>query len=373
MIPSLVFALACAPKPEPVRRAVTLEPSAPASVAAPAVPEAEPPPEHQGQRQVRGPGLIRPPVERWRVSLGGPITEPAAVHDGALWVVAADQVARVEADGTVRFQSDVDAVGAVALTPEGVVVGARDGALLALSPSTGKPTLAWPGTARPRGSAVLLDQQVGWLTSDGALRLSGGKVHAVALTAAGGPSSDGRRAWFQSMDGELWAVDADGPAWRVRVPGPGLGRPVVDEDHVYAAWDRYQGEPGGVQAVDRETGTRRWILPTSSPPAAGLALGRLLLVPTAAGAVLAVEPDSGQIAWEAVLGSDEPTTAPLVAGSSAWIGDAGGRLYRLDLDDGGVAWSFDLGAAVTGDPVLLGSLLVVGLASGDLVALEARP
>ncbi len=367
----LVTTAGCVKRPE-VRRSVDVAPPTPQIgpvVVSGLQQDVVDHPVHWRRRLTEGNGVIAPPREAWRVQLGGPVTAALANGGTQVYAVAAGSVAALQSDGQVRWSAAVDAVGGVTETDDGPVVGARDGALLALSSSTGQVSLAWSGSGRPRGSAVPLGAGHAWLSASGSLHLTGGASFSPAVSATGELSSDGRNAYFQTLDGELWSVTDKGPRFKAPVDGPGVGAPVVGDGRVYAAWDALRGKPGGVQAVDTATGRRLWFVSTPAPPSAGMALGRMLLVPLTDGSLLALDPESGATLWDTRLGPDELTCAPLIAGNSAWVGDAGGRFFRLDLDDGGVAWTVELGSPVTGDPVLAWGRLVVGLASGAVVAL----
>lgn len=373
---SLLLAPACAPKVTPERRALQAPPpvstAAPAPIASTPAPQAHPWPLHR--RVAEGPGVLVRPTVRWRTRLGGPVTLPLTVGDTGVWAVTAGVVSLLSATGTVEVAAPVQATTAVSMASDGPVVGAGDGALLALSPSTGKVTLAWPGSARARGAAVPLGGGLAWATSDGVIRSTLHDELGRVLTVTADPSSDGARAFFQTQSGALVAMAEDGSRWQAPMPGPGLGAPVVGDGVVFAAWDGSQGRPGGLMAVEAATGRGLWETQLSSPPAAGMALAPgLLLVPLADGELLALDPATGQELWSVRLGPDPLTGAPLLAGRSAWVGDAGGGLHRVDLDDGGVAWSLDLGAATTSGPELAWGLLVVGLASGEVVAIGEGP
>ncbi len=369
---------ACASQKPAVRRSVDLEPDRPQDVpqvqlSLPGSDDPDLPPPEQHRRLAAGRGVLRPPVLAWEVDVGGPVTAALTAGDTHVYAVAAGMLHALDASGELRWQAAVDAAGGVTQGPDGPLVGARDGALLALSPVTGDVTLAWEGTGRPRGGAVPLGTGLAWLSTTGTLFLTGGAHFSPAVSAAGEPSSDGDTAWFQTLDGELWAVSVDGPRYEVTTAGPGVGAPVVGDQGLYAAWDAFNGKPGGVLCVDPADGRQRWSVTTRAVPSAGMALPDVLLVPLGDGSLLALDPATGAERWELRLGPDALSTAPLVVGRSAYVGDAGGHLYRVDLDDGGVAWTIDLGAPVTGDPVLAWGILVVGLGDGRVVALQESP
>ncbi|MCK6507527.1 PQQ-like beta-propeller repeat protein [Myxococcota bacterium] len=362
----------CAHRPEPDRRVLAAPPTVTASapaVSAPAPVTQVASPWHERRRAVPDRGVERSPVVRWRTPLRGPVTLPLAVGAEGLWAVAAGQASMLSSTGEELVVAPVQATTAVAPAPDGPVVGVDDGALLALSPTTGKVSLAWAGAAKARGSAVPLGAELVWTTSDGAVRGTVRGALGRLVSLAGDPSSDGQRVYLQTQSQVLAAFDAQGPAWRSHLLGPGQGAPVVGDDLVYAAWDRQQDQPGGVMAVHPHDGSPRWQVELSSPPSAAPALAPgLLLVPLAEGSLQALDPQTGQALWNVRLGPHPIPSPPLIGARSAWAVDLGGRLHRVDLDDGGVAWSLALGAPATAGPELAWGMLIVGLASGEVVA-----
>ncbi len=61
---------------------------------------------------------------------------------------------------------------------------------------------------------------------------------------------------------------------------------------------------------------------------------------------------------------------PALGDQVVYAGNADGRMHRVDLHDGGEAWSVSMGATITGDPLLVDGMLVVGLTDGRVVALQ---
>lgn len=375
-LPSLALlvlgGLACAHAPARDRRVLEAPPattSPTVTVAAPQPVTQVSTPWHERRRALPDRGVEVHPTVRWRTPLRGPVTLPLTVGDTGLWAVAAGQVSLLSITGQELVSAPVQATTAVAVSPEGPLVGAADGTLLALSPTTGKVSLAWTGSARARGGAVPLGGAQVWTTSDGVVRstVDGDLGRLISLT--GDPSSDGQRVFLQTQSDLVVAFDAGGQAWRSHIPGPGQGAPVVGDELLYAAWDTARDQPGGVLAIYRHNGSPRWQVELPAPPSAAPALAPdLLLVPLADGSLHALAPDTGQTLWSTRLGPHAIGSSPLLGGRSAWAGDLGGRLHRVDLDDGGVAWSLSLGAPITAGPELAWGMLVVGLASGEVVA-----
>lgn len=330
---------------------------------------------HWSLRQRVGPGTgpIRPPTEAWRVATAAPVTAPLAVGPTGVWVTAGGEVLLLAHNGAIQMRAALDASTAVSPMDGDPTVGTATGGLFAFDPETGRIQLSWPGSARARAAAVPVGQAAIWTTTDGAIHstIHGTVAHLPSTTAE--LASDSERAYIQSQSGLVAAVSPEALAWRVRTPGRGVGPPLLCCGRLFVAYDLGSGG-GGVLALDPATGAQAWQVELPVPPSAGMALaGQRLLVPQADGGLVALATADGASIWTVRAGPDRISVPPLVAGESAWVGDVGGRLSRVDLSDGGIAWHHDLGSPITAGPELAWDLMIVGLASGEVVALETRP
>ena len=79
---------------------------------------------------------------------------------------------------------------------------------------------------------------------------------------------------------------------------------------------------------------------------------------------IALYPGADWAAWSAT---------PAIGGMGAFATEIHGMVVRIDMDDGGLVWRADLRSAIASSPVLIGDTLVVGLVSGDVVALGPSP
>lgn len=334
-------------------------------------------------RGFAGDGPRVDPQVAWKVALPGPVTAPLTTDRTSIFAVGGGTVTNISRKGQVLWQVQPDAVGPVTPSGNDLYVGVRDGALIGLSPSDGGDKLAFPGTARVRGSAVPVEGGLAWATVDGKLHHTLGDTRTIGPTVARDLASDGDFVFLSSLDGMLYGVPGPGrseAAWRSRLPGPARTQPVVLGSVVIVGHDAGTDTQPGLFAASRTSGRVAWQRQLASPPASDLAVadllpaddtaGMVVLIPRHDGVIEAFDPKTETTRWETALGPHPLVGSPVVAGRSAWVGDAGGSVHRVDLDDGGVAWSRDLGAAVTGDPLLIDGLLVVGLADGTVVALE---
>ncbi len=76
------------------------------------------------------------------------------------------------------------------------------------------------------------------------------------------------------------------------------------------------------------------------------------------GRVLALDRDSGEVAWVRVL-DDYVYASPAVAGRLVYVGSYDHRLYALDAVTGAVRWSFDAGERISGSASVIGDVVYV--------------
>ncbi|GIW10519.1 MAG: hypothetical protein KatS3mg061_1576 [Dehalococcoidia bacterium] len=124
----------------------------------------------------------------------------------------------------------------------------------------------------------------------------------------------------------------------------------------------------GVSQPPAVSGTALSTLTTASPPGAWTMLGhdpaRTSFAPEA-GSLL-----DGRVVWHVLLGS--PVTAPPVsAGSLVLVGLADGRVVARELSSGAAKWEYRASGAIEAGPAVADGLAFVGLKDGRLVALDA--
>lgn len=370
----LLAALAgCAPQRD-TRRSVQLV-GIPDPTAAPIQPSslhaAGPWYERRGSYDADGPA--ERPVERWRVPLGQPILEALTTDGQTLYAVSDGRVHAIDASGHLLWASESRAVGPVATLQVGPAVATADGVVLALDPSTGRHQTAWV-SGKVLGLAVPLDGDIAWITEAGALM--GGEGWSVAAPEGdrgqGGPASNGREVAWSTRDGALVVANRSGIRWTASLPGPGVGHPAIDGELLVTAYGAGQGHAGGVAAFNLKDGQELWRWPLGLEPSASPALSRVVLVPDLGGDLHALDRSTGALLWK-TSGEAAWSSTPAIGRRGAFATEVHGRVSRLDLDDGGEVWSLDLASAIAADPVLVGDLLIVGLANGDVVALGPRP
>jgi outer membrane protein assembly factor BamB len=297
------------------------------------------------------------------------VVHPLTTDGRAIYAVANGNVYAVDTTGVTRWTAEVQATGPAVASEVGILVPCKSGGLTLLAPKTGavirQTSAAGPTHAMP----VFLEGVMAWVTTEGVLATSDGGRQRVTSAAMSDIASDGTRIFVGTAKGEFFAIDRTGILWQRSLPGPAVAHPIVTKDMVYMTFGPHEGEPGGVTALGRKDGLTKWTSTMRMGPAAGPALGEVLLVPGKSGELVALDPRSGGTRWRAP-GYGAYSVKPVIVGETAFAGNADGRLHRVDLHDGGEVWAVELGATITGDPVLVDGRLVVGLTDGRLVSLR---
>jgi outer membrane protein assembly factor BamB len=211
--------------------------------------------------------------------------------------------------------SDVSHTGVV-VAGDIVVVGADDGTVTAVNPTSGKQVwsvdvgdhVLAPMAADDAHVYVCVRPETNGAAQLVAVKLSDGSeawryepsgsvvdLGAPAIATDGGTST----VYLVSSDAAVRAVDSDGAQlWAEALYAPTSGSPpAVSSDAVYVA-----DQSGTVYAFDRVTGVERWRFATNHG-----AVGAPVVIPTAVlqpmsdGAVTAIAPDTGRRTWEGTV------------------------------------------------------------------------
>jgi len=165
---------------------------------------------------------------------------------------------------------------------------------------------------------------------------------------------------------ELWTASTGGGSATDRVKLV----PFVRQDRVYVA-DR----EGTVQALDSATGDNLWSVDTELEISGGPGAGEgLVLVGTSDGEVVALSDQDGAQKWRARV-SSEVLSVPKAALGVVAVHTIDGKLYALDARTGTMLWVYDRSIPVltlhgNSSPVISGSQVICGFASGKLVAFD---
>lgn len=192
---------------------------------------------------------------------------------------------------------------------------------------------------------------------------------------ASSPALSGDLAIFTTIKGDVIALDAatGRRAWRRRVGGAVESSPLVIDG------DAYIGTLSGrVMKLDARTGGVRWSVAAPGQVKASLArAGDSVVVGDYAGRVTAFRMADGTRAWSTVSPGDRLRGAgrfyagPAVAYGRVFIGNINGRVIALDRDTGEIAWVRDLGDFVYSSAAVADGLVYVGSYDRRLYALDA--
>lgn len=232
----------------------------------------------------------------------------------------------------IDWQQNVGKAGpgfAPAITPSAIYAAATDGTLVRVDPATGR---------------------VEWKVSAGAA-LSAGPGAGASLVVVG------------TGKGDVLAFDAEGkPRWTARVSSEVIAPPRVADDIVIV----FSGD-GRIYGLSGTDGKTVWVDPRTNPPltvrnaAGGIASRGGLLVGTAGGRLLAIDAQTGTIAWDATVATPkgateleriaDVTSLPYVDDKEVCAAAFQGRVACFDIVRGSLIWTRDISslAGITAD------------------------
>ncbi|WP_135828802.1 outer membrane protein assembly factor BamB family protein [Halorussus halobius] len=210
--------------------------------------------------------------------------------------------------------------------------------------------------------------------------------HVYALDAATGESrwdvtlDDGSaiKTGFSLANGHVYLAAAteeptvyalapeDGSvAWRttlssaeVRVAGVPFG---VDDELLCVPTGQADSGPGGVHALDPETGEKLWVADVGSVESAPtLGDDRVYVTRNSDYPLRALDKDTGEVVWrfETLNGTDG---SPVLADGSVYYGTGDGEVYRLDAESGDPEWKYETETRIfNASPTVVGDTVLVG-------------
>lgn len=166
---------------------------------------------------------------------------------------------------------------------------------------------------------------------------AGGAIRSRAHVAGGA-------LYLSADDGVVRRLDprTGALAWQARVESTVVRHPFEDPR---TKWDRFGAEPV-------------------------LASGTLY-VGTQEGRLVALDPATGKLRWEAKTGG-AILAAPTVTDGRAYFGSFDGKVYAVDAGSGAPVWTFDTRMPVVSTPAVADGRVIVGSRSYDLFALDAK-
>ena len=365
-VPNLGAGSACAPRATTHRRVITDSlPSDPGPASELETPESFSRSSGARNQDVRGPAGT--PRVLWRTDLGTPLVHDLVPWNDVVYTTGGGEVFCIRADGAECWRSAANAVGGLAVRAAGLDVPTSEGSMLHLSLADGSLLTTYDAGGVISGSPVVLAEELVWVTTDGRVVAETDWAVSASDSSVGTAAADEQHLYFGTQTGELVATSRAQTRWRAVLPGPMVGGVIAASGLVFAAYTSEDGLKGGVTALSAVDGAVVWRMPLSDIPAAGPALGTVLVVADRRGEVVGFDPQTGDVVWTIEVGG-APTTAPTFGLYGLYLGNADGRLHRFDPDDGGEVWSIQLGATPSAAPAVLSGLVIVGLSDGSLVA-----
>jgi outer membrane protein assembly factor BamB len=148
--------------------------------------------------------------------------------------------------------------------------------------------------------------------------------------------------------------------------------PAVDGDVIYA------GDVNGrVMAIDRFSGDVKWKQDLELPVSGAVGVGYgLVMVGTLKGEVVALDTSSGEERWRARV-NGEVLAPPANNGDVVVVQTQNDTLFGFDAATGSQRWIYENTPAVltlrgTGSPVVTNNLVVAGLSTGKVLALDIQ-
>ena len=184
-------------------------------------------------------------------------------------------------------------------------------------------------------------------------------VSGTRTTTSRGLSGIHRILWVT-----LFVAVAIGAARDAAAQGPPATPPPAPQP---AATKAATGKPGPPRALPLFPLRLRWSAELDGPPAAGIVTDNSrVFVPLAAGGLVAVDAQNGQVVWRA----DVTTAArPAVADDHVYV-VAADTLQALDTASGRAVWRVPLAAPVSAPVVAHAGWVIVALETGEVFALR---
>lgn len=289
-----------------------------------------------------------------------------------------------------RVKTDLSISAGPTVVADRLLVGTRDGRLVALSAEDGSEIWRRPvssevlsAPAAAEAGSVIVRTLDGHLTAfelaDGSHRWT--VEHNVPTLTSRGTSSpviaDGRvYAGLDSGKVVAYDVTTGERIWEQTVASPTgraeLERIVdVDAELLVAGNELYVSSTGGKTAsLSRTSGRIRWRRDIASRTGMTFRRGEVF-VTDVDGSVWALERATGAALWEQDLLAHRRLSAPTVHQGYVVVGDFEGYLHWMVPEDGTiVARARPVGDAIVGAPIVVGDRILVLSSEGDLALIE---
>jgi outer membrane protein assembly factor BamB len=346
-------------------------------------------PMFRGDQALRGVAAVTLPDKlklAWRFETKGPVTSPAVIAGGRVFVGSCDgNVYAIDAAKGTKLWSFAtkDQVQAAPLYLDGsVYVGGDDSFLYALDAAAG--TLKWKYETGDKiiGGANWARSPDGaktWIlvgSYDYTLHCVDAATGAKAWTYStenyinGAPAIADGKVVVGGCDERLHVVAlADGSKILEVEAGAYIAASVpLDDGHAYLG--NYLGQVLSVAITSTPTGDRTaWRYEGDGEAffSAAAITPACVVIGSRDKRLHCIDRKTGAGLWR-FAAKDLIDSSPVICGDKVVVGSSDGRLYLVRLSDGSEVWSYEIGAAITAAPAVTNKVVVVGADDGGVYA-----
>ncbi len=272
-------------------------------------------------------------------------------------------------------------VTAAAANQDCVIIGDFSGMVYCLDANTGDEVWARDIDQQVASGANFFGNQV-LLTSEGgtmfALDLKTGQPqwdYATGDQLRSSPTIWKNFSLLGGCDGQLHKIDLlKGEKVGEGVP---LQAPTLSTPSIIGKIAIVPTQPGVVLAIDVESQKILWTFAEasqandirSSPATLGKfendQMSGITVVTTRNRRVLGLDLKDGKVLWETVL-KKRVDSSPVICGDRAWLGSLDGMIYAIDLNHGKETWSYQLSGQILASPAIANDRLVIATEKGSV-------
>lgn len=192
---------------------------------------------------------------------------------------------------------------------------------------------------------------------------SGARIGSHPVTA---PTVHGERVLVGGGAGTLAALDASTgvPVWDLDLGSAIVSRPAVGDGVIVL-----RTETGDVRAFDADTGRARWRQNLSPTELGDPAVAAGSVYAADGGELIALDAHSGVERWRTDPGGGD-LSPPTAVGDVVYVGAASGAVFAVDGRAGEVRWRFPTGTPVSAPPAVTDEELVTVTDDGTVVSLH---